>query len=254
MVALVTLIGGDEYVFGPIIQQLLAIKTEIEKLSLATPRQVKLPLSRLLPGLNAVSKYKDLAKILPDPRPTTTLAFNKGTPNFGFAGVDDATALLTLAAMALTMALLLVLIIQSPAFRKAVSVRAKELDRIMRELQINAVVGLKESVDIVNAIFNGSKEEEQRCRQSPTFEATPQCIQAMRDFSAALIKMQSLMPRLISLLNRIINYAKFPHSGLDIMKTRSDFNKLLADAQALAFELQISLSEMREKCKCPDLP
>jgi hypothetical protein len=251
---LVAFIGGGEHVFGPIIQQLLAIKAEIEKLLLATPRRVKLPLSRLLPGLNAVSKYKDLAKILPDLRPAPTLAFNKGAPNFGFVGVDDAAALLTLAAMALTMALLLVLIIQSPAFRKAVSVRAKELDRIMRELQINAAVGLKESVDIVNAIFNGSKDEEQRCRQSPTFEETPQCIQALREFSVALTKMQSLMPRLISLLNRIINYVKFPHSGLDIMKTRLQFNKLLADAQSLAFELQIALADMREKCKCPDLP
>ena len=130
--------------------------------------------------------------------------------------------------------------------------RAKELDRIMRDLQINASVGLKESVDIISSIFNDTKEEEQRCRQSPTFSETSECALAIKAFAEAVAKMRALLPRLIVLLNRVLDFAKRPGAGFDIRKTRRDFNNLLTEGQALALELQFALADMREKCKCPD--
>jgi hypothetical protein len=254
LATLTTFIGGEEFVFAPIVQQVLAIKSEMDGVFQFAPFRAKRPFQRIMQGLTEVSEFAEIAKGMPATKPQVSLAFNRGSPNFGFVGADDAVAAATLAMMALIMALLLVLIIQSPAFRKAVAVRAKELDRIMRDLQINSSVGLKESVDIISAIFTDTKEEEQRCRQSPTFVETPECAAAIRAFAAAVAKMRSLLPRLIAMLNRILDFAKRPHTGLDIRKTRLDFNKLLAEAQALAAELQFALADMRQACKCPDEP
>ncbi len=252
---LTSFIGGEEHVFGPIVQQLLAIKSDFDSFQGQAPQRLRATLFRVTSGLGQLTKFRDLAEGAAPSRSPAAFAFNKGAPSFGFVGVDDVAAAAVLAMMALIMALLLVLIIQSPAFRKAVAVRAKELDRIMHDLQINASVGLKESVDIISSIFADTKEEEQRCRKSPTFSETPECTLAIREFAEAVRQMQTLLPRLVSLLFRILDAAKRPHAsaGFDVFKMRIDFNSLLAEAQALAFELQVALAVMREKCKCPDL-
>ena len=250
--ALTSFIGGEEHVFGPIIEQVMAIKQDIDQLLSFGPQNATQPLLRIMPGLTEINQNGDLAEGAPSIKSPGVKGFNRGAPAFGFVGVDDAIAAATLAMMALIMALLLVLIIQSPAFRKAVSVRAKELDRIMRDLKINASVGLQESVDIVTAIFTDSKEMEQRCRQSPTFQETAECAEAIRLFVIAVANVQALLPRLTALLFTILNFKNAPHSGIDIFKTRAVFDKLLADAQAAAFELQLALSDMRQNCKCPD--
>jgi hypothetical protein len=122
----------------------------------------------------------------------------------------------------------------------------------MRDLQINASVGLKESVDVIEAIFTDTKDEEQRCRQSPTFTLSPECAEAMRDFAKISSDLRALLPRLIRLVTTIIDNVRFPNRGLDIRRMRVDFNRLLAEAQQLAFDLQLALADMRDKCKCPD--
>ncbi|PZU83631.1 MAG: hypothetical protein DI527_23800 [Chelatococcus sp.] len=254
LTTLIAFIGGDEYVFGPIVQQLLAIKTEIDRLAIVAPPPIKRPLLHLSPGLVEVSKYKDIAAGAPASGPLPVMALNAGAPKFGFVGADDAMAATALLAMAFVLSVLIILMIQNPTFRKAVSVRAKELDRILRALQVSSMTGLRESVDIINSIFSDSKDEEQRCRQSPTFQETPECTAAMRRFAETLKKMQSLLPRLMKALQEVLDFAKRPHAGFDIMKLRLAFNKIVKDAQALSFDLQVDLADMREKCKCPEGP
>ena len=101
LAALTSFIGGEEHVFGPIIQQLLAIKPDIDAMLSFAPQLVKQPLLRVMPGLTEVSQNSDLAEGAPEAGPPAVKAFNRGAPNFGFAGADDAAAAAALAVMTL---------------------------------------------------------------------------------------------------------------------------------------------------------
>lgn len=251
---LVTLIGGEQAVFGPTIAQLLPLIDALQRLGGTAPPGARAQIARMALPLVALNQFRDLTAGLPRPPDAggNAIAFGlAGGPRvFGLTGVDDAVAAAALAAMALLMTIFLVALLQSPAFRREVQVRAKELDRIMKGLQINSSTGLKEALDLVVAVANGTIDEKNRCQQSPTFLASAECTAATLEFEAVVGRLRGLVARLIKLLAQLTTQRRSDRNPRGL---RLQFNALIAEAQAEAFNLQLALAGMREACKCPDL-
>ncbi len=243
-------IGGEVFVFGPVVHQLLGLKAEFDRIGLVLPVTAKRPFNRVQQGLNALVPHKDLAVTFGAGPPTNVTGFNSGPQRFGLAGVDDAAAAAALAAMALIIFVFLVALIQSPAFQKDVAVRAKELDRILKDLRINASIGVKESLDLIISIVGDPQTEINRCRQSPTFQNSIECSLALQEFARIAAKIRNIIPKL-ELLVQILTTNR--ESGRDFQKIRINFNRLLKEIQQDTADLQVSLANLKDKCNCPDV-
>jgi hypothetical protein len=241
---LTDLIGGAEGVFGPMIAQLLPLVEALREVARTAPPRVREPITRMAGGYERLNQFRDLTTGLNGGR--APLGFAAGPRVFGFAGADDVAAAATLGAMVVIMAIFFVLMIQSPAFRREVSIRAKELDRIMKGLQINANTGLKDAIDLLIAVANGTIEEQNRCRQSPTFLPSGECAEAFREFSAIVARLNVQVAALFQLLLQLTTQRS---SFTNLQALRVRFNALMAAAQQEAINLQVSLANMREVCK-----
>src|SRR5262245_26276458 len=62
LAALTAFIGSEEFVFGPSVREVLAIKAELDRLALFAPDRVRPPLRRVMPGLSSVSRFSDVAE------------------------------------------------------------------------------------------------------------------------------------------------------------------------------------------------
>jgi hypothetical protein len=139
---------------------------------------------------------------------------------------------------------LLLIMANSPAFRKAVQVRAKELDRLMGELKIHMTHKFEDIYNVIEEILTDSVDEADKCEGSPGFKRTPECEDALKKFRQLAGRLNT-KKREVSLLIKAVLFL----GGVSHVK---QIMKILDEMMALAWELQILLQEMRDKCNCPE--
>jgi peptidoglycan hydrolase-like protein with peptidoglycan-binding domain len=241
-------LGSEAAIFGPLIGQLLPLQVQLFSVSRNTSGAVKAFADGLASELNKLRQFSDLAVTSPERPPIELASFSRGGTVIGVVGIDDATAAVIVIAFFVFM--LLIIMVRSPAFRQAVEVRAKELDRIFQQFHITMQIKFEEAVSLIVSIANEAIDASNKCKQSPTFNPSPECnaaIQAFR-FVADRIRKEVFDIRfLISL------FTAGAGGRFDVREIRRQIEAMLLRMRQNAVDLQVELQSMREKCNCPEV-
>jgi peptidoglycan hydrolase-like protein with peptidoglycan-binding domain len=242
-------LGQEAAVFALILVQLFQAYEPIVALADAAPRQAR-RFTDLGPWFKPLYRFSDLTDGL-DGRPSVVLAsFRTGPPVFGFAGADDAAAAIIAVLFVAALATMIIIMTQSPSFRKAVQVRAKELDRILGELNVHTQNAFQAAVNVIIAVTNDTVDQSNDCRKSPTFIPSPECLKEIQAFRAILQRIRNQVFELNQLIQLFLIGGG---RGLSVHALRTTINNLINRARQNAVDLQVALANMKEKCKCPDI-
>lgn len=246
-IAVLKSLVGEAAVFAPVVSELLDVADAAAIAATEAPPELQQRYAFLTHQLNVLRRYRDLARDL-DPESPIALPARFPQPGvIGFTGVEELGAALLLF---LFFVAVIVIMTQSPAFRRAVEVRAKELDRLMGELKIHMNVGFREQVAIIEEILGDAVDQASRCSQSPTFTPTPECLEAIKALRAIQARMNKQLERV---LVEIVLFAEGHGRGQSLSSLRTEINRLLDSLRRNAFEIQVRQSEMQDKCNCPNL-
>ncbi len=244
------IMGEEAAVFGPALSQILDVLKSVDGLASSAPARVKPSFYRVTSQLRRLTGFKDLAAKAKGPQAVTLAAFG-GRPNvIGFTGVEEGGAILALALLVFLVASVLIIMTQSPAFRKAVEERAKELDRIMGELKIKMNVGFNDAIQLVVSITNDTIGDANRCQASPAFNPSPECLAAVQQFSFVIARIRNQFNEVIRL---VLLFTASSGRGLSMASLRTTINDLIARMQLNAVDLQVALADMKAKCNCPEI-
>jgi peptidoglycan hydrolase-like protein with peptidoglycan-binding domain len=242
-------LGSEAVIFGPVIAQLLPLRFHLSRISETASGDAQSFANGLVSDLTPLQRFSDLASGFA-PRPSFELAAFRGGGNvIGFVGVDDATV--GVIVIGFFLAMMLIIMVESPAFRQAVEARAKELDRIMKTLQISMNLKFEEAVSLIESIADESIDASKKCGNSPTFNPSPECKEAIRAFIAVAARVRKEIidvKLLISLFNTAVRGGR-----VDVRHLRLNIENFLRRMQQNAVDLQTAQADMRDKCNCPEI-
>lgn len=243
-------IEDEALIFGASVAKLLFIREQLNRLPLRPGTRMTFFAQTFRSQLGALEPFRDLAEGF-DPTPPVAIGLRGGPVVFGFAGVDDA-AVATLV-FAFFVAAMIIIMINSPAFRKAVEVRAKELDRIVQQLGVSLNVKFEEAIAIIVSVADETIDAANKCRQSPTFNASPECAEALQQFKFIVERIRNqLRDSTFKLL--LVLFKKGSQSGaFDVREIRRQIEVALNRMRQNAVDLQVELQNMRDKCNCPEV-
>jgi peptidoglycan hydrolase-like protein with peptidoglycan-binding domain len=240
------LLGSEAVIFAPIVTGMLEQLDVIIKVSFDAPSRVQLLYTTVIMHVSRLRRYNDLsnAGLLP-------ASFVPRSPVIGAVVIDDAIeGMLALAALGVAIAAMLLIMINSPAFRKAVEARAKELDRILGELKIHMAVKFEEVLTMILSIADETIDAGNKCRQSPTFNPSPECLAEIKLFTDLIVRIRNMGMDIARWL-LLFNWGR--QRGFSVHTLRTMINGLLNRLSQNVFDLQVSLQQMRDKCNCPEV-
>jgi hypothetical protein len=241
-------LGEEAAVFAPVVCQLLAVLDCLNGLlALLRPDDPgRLYFVEPMSGLQALRQYWDLtAGLSAGPTPLLVSIFRR--PNvIGDAGVLSIPAGLLLLALMIT---LLLIMVQSPAFRKAVEIRARELDRLLDRMKAGTNHGFEKAVEVINAIVGDTMSDVDQCKNSPTFTPSPECAEAMRQIGFIRDRIRNQMREVDGLITLFLIGRM---RGLPNQTLRTQVERIMQRMGQNAIDLQVELADMRDKCNCPD--
>jgi hypothetical protein len=236
-------------IFASVVTQLLEQLDVISQASMSAPSGVQPLYTEVISQVSRLRQYTDMRGAVPTQ--FVRASFVPRSPVIGAFLFDDAIeGALALAALAFTIAMMLIIMINSPAFRKAVQVRAKELDRILGGLKIQMAVKFQDALQLILSITDETIDAADQCQQSPTFNPSPECLEAIKLFKAILVRIRNMgmeVARWLILFNQGVQ------SGISVHTLRTMINGLLNRLRQNVVDLQVALNEMREKCNCPEV-
>jgi peptidoglycan hydrolase-like protein with peptidoglycan-binding domain len=205
---------------------------------LIAQREIPYTIAQSLLGLR-----RDAALLLDQTAPVAALprhfSFASRSPVIGFVGVDDATLALLFALIAL-----ILLIMSTPAFQRAV----RELGKIPEKVRIllNEVIEkaaeialhLSEEVNDLNRRFD-------RCMERAV--KTPACLVAIAKFQALATAVEATMGTLMSVLADLASKNAGP---VDVVLVQS----LVAKLKSQVAQMEAALEEVLNLCGCRDAP
>jgi hypothetical protein len=243
-------IGSEAAVFGPVIAKLLFIQSGLTRISLGSRSDVAIFAGKIAARLSVLRPYEDLAEGFDPSPPFAVNSFRQDRHTVGFVGVDDAT--LATIVFAFFVAAMLILIVSSPAFRKAVDVRAKELDRILKQLGVGMKVNFEEAISLIVSIADETIDAANKCRNSPTFNRSPECADAIRTFKLVADRIRNqLFDNHFRLLLSLFQQGK--GGRFDVREIRRQIEVILSRMRQNVIDLQVELQNMRDKCNCPEV-
>jgi peptidoglycan hydrolase-like protein with peptidoglycan-binding domain len=243
-------IGSEAAVFGPVIAKLLFIQSELTRISIGSRSDVATFAGKIAARLSVLRPYEDLAEGFDPSPPFAVNSFRQDRNAVGFVGVDDATVATIV--FAFFVAAMLILIVSSPAFRKAVDVRAKELDRILKQLGVGMKVNFEEAISLIVSIADETIDAANKCRNSPTFNPSPECADAIRMFKLVADRIRNqLFDNHFRLLLNLFQQGK--GGRFDVREIRRQIEVILSRMRQNAIDLQVELQNMRDKCNCPEV-
>jgi peptidoglycan hydrolase-like protein with peptidoglycan-binding domain len=244
-------LGEEAAVFSYILTQLFQAYEPIPSYALIATAKTQPLFSELAMSFKPLFQYSDLTSDLKKQPALVQASLKARPPVFGFFGVDDAAEAIGLVLLAAAVAAIIIIMTQSPAFQKAVQERAKELDRILGELSHNIQQKVFEkAVNLIIAITSESVNQAAQCRKAPTFNPTPECLEAIQQFNFIVQRIKKQVDELRQL---IVLFLTGQARGLPVHTLKTQIQGLLSRAQQNAFDLQVALQEMRDKCNCPDV-
>lgn len=243
-------IKDEALIFGASVAKLLFIREQLSRLPARPGTRMSFFAQTFHSQLGALEPFRDLSRGF-DPTPPVAMGLRGGPIVFGFAGVDDAAAATLL--FAFFVAAMIIIMINSPAFRKAVEVRAKELDRIVQQLGLSLNVKFEEAIAIIVSVADETIDAANKCRQSPTFNASPECAEALQQFKFIVERIRNqLRDSTFKLLLAL--FKKGSQSGaFDVREIRRQIEVALNRMRQNAVDLQVELQNMRDKCNCPEV-
>ena len=243
------MVGSEAAIFAPIVAQLLPLRDKLQMLAIQSTGDSSLFANGLAAKLQPLGKFRDLARGLPRQSSVASFASaGRGEDVIGIAGVDDAVA--AILAMGFFLAVVVILMVSSPAFQRAVEARAKELDRLLGELKISMQVKFQDAVKLVVSIANETIDARNQCRKSPTFTPSPECEDALLRFGQIADRIRAQV-RDIGVLIGI--FLAGSGGQFDVREVRRQIEALLLRMQQNAVDLQVELGNLRDKCKCPEI-
>lgn len=248
-----SLLPEEAAIFGPTIAQLLSTLDFLTRLSFVAPASVQGRYQFVIARMGFLRKYRHLAPSGPNDPPILLAGFPGGPPVIGVTGIEETAAAISLLLLALAVASMLLIMSQSPEFRKAVEVRAKELDRLLSGLKLESVGFFESAVELVNLVLTESSTKQDDCRQSPTFTPSPECEEAIRkfvQFTGFIVGQIKVIKSKIAFLLALLA----AHRGLskdvrEVVELRGLVRRALEDA----FTLQFKKADMKDKCNCRDI-
>jgi Putative peptidoglycan binding domain len=215
-IAMLKSLVGEVAVFAPVVSELLDVADVATMLAAEAPLKLRRHYGLLTHQLNVLRRYSDLARNL-DPESPIVLPARFPQPGvIGVTGVEELGAAILLFIFFVAV---IVIMTQSPAFRKAVEVRAKELDRLMGELKIHMNVGFKEQVAIIEG---EAVDQADRCKQAPTFTPSPECSEAMKALRAIQARMNKQLEHVGM---EILLFAEGHGRGQSLSSLRTEINR-----------------------------
>jgi hypothetical protein len=247
-IAMLKSLVGEAGVFAPVVSELLDVANAATRATIDAPPDLQRHYALLTHRLSALRRYRDLAQGIDPERPIVLPDRGPRPGIIGFTGVEEAGAAILLL---IFVAAVIVIMSQSPAFRRAVEVRATELDRLMGELKIHMNIGFREQVTIVEEILGDAVDQASRCKQSPTFNSSPACLEAIKALRQVQARMNALLASVLRDIALVAEGRGRGHVPVSTLLTR--INALLDALRRNAIEIQIRQSEMQDKCNCPNL-
>jgi peptidoglycan hydrolase-like protein with peptidoglycan-binding domain len=236
--------GSDIAVFAPVLVQLMPYLTELGKIQQPKDYRIAQIWAKSRANLYQINRYIDVANII-QARHIRPISMMSAAPVIGVVIVDDVIILMFLIFIIVMM---LTILSQSPAFKKDVEVRAKELERILHGMQQNAAEWADEAINIGESIVSDTDAAAVRCRNSPTFIASPECEEAIRNYKNRRIRIKDLIRQIKDKIRQFRDFVRKGWGGLPI----TEINRLVNALQKELLEIQLVVSDMRDRCKCPD--
>lgn len=243
-----SMLPEEAAIFGPTVAHLLTTLDYVTRLALVAPQSVQGEYRNVISRMAVLRKYRDLAPSSQNDQAVRLTGMPSGPPVIGFTGVEEGAAATALMLLALAVATMLLIMSQSPEFRKAVEVRAKELDRLLGGLKFESVGFFGSAVDLINLVLTESSSKDNDCRQSPTFTPSPECEEAIRkyvEFIARIVNQVRVIKGKLGFLVTML--------GLGASKELVEMRRLVRLALEDALNLQFKKSDMKDKCKCRDI-
>lgn len=242
-------LGSEVLIFAPVVTQLLEQLDLVVQASLSAPTGTQPLYSDVILQVSRLRQYYDLRDAVPEQ--FVPASFVPRSPVIGALVIDDAIeVMLALAALAFVIAMMLIIMINSPAFRKAVEARAQELDRILGELKIKIAVKFKDALSLALSIADETIDAANKCQQSPTFNPSPECLEAIKLFNAIAVRIRNMG---MEIAQWILVFQGAVQQGISVHTLRTNIEGLLNRFRQNVVDLQVALFEMREKCNCPEV-
>ena len=243
------MVGSEAAIFAPIIAQLLPLRDKLQMLAIQSTGDVSEFANGVAVKLQPLGKYRDLARGLPRQNSVASFASaGRGGDVIGIGGIDDLLAVAL--GIGFVVAVLMVLMVSSPAFQSAVEARAKELDRLLGELRISMKFKFQDAAKLVVSIANETIDARNQCRKSPTFTLSPECEDAFLRFGQIADRIRAQVPDIFVLIGIFLSGSG---GRFDVREVRRQIEALLLRMQQNAVDLQVELANLRDKCKCPEI-
>jgi hypothetical protein len=255
-------LGSDAVVFGPTVAQLLITRDLLAQIEPAAPRSAKRYYNSMITHLSPLSSYGDLTKgltyhsrlaleqdfadigggfTLAGPRLQRTL--------IGFTGVEEAASALFMLFLIAAVAVLLLTMARNPAFKKAVDVRARELDRILGELNHHMEGAVTSALDFLEAVLSIT-DKVAECEKSPSYQPSPEC-DAAKKLVKAVVESAKLVFR--SLKQTFLIFLDAQAHRRPFKQLIGELTRLMASARWVGERLLEAFAEMKKTCNCPDV-
>lgn len=244
-------IGGEVMVYAPVACQILDALKSVDLLASSAPQEARPSYQRLASRLRVISRYSSLTEGLRAPPGLLRTDLTARPLVIDFTGVEEGATIMAMALLAFLVLSILVLLSQSPAFRHAVDVRARELDRVMGELKLHMDVSFHEQLGLIESITDATISNAARCRKSPSFIQSPDCVKAMERFNRVL---QRIDRQFKEVAQDIFLFTQGTGRGhVHLGSLRVEIERQLKRLRQNVMDLQAETADMKQKCRCPEI-